>query len=91
MFDNQNILGEADKLVNGDRQEAYGDAVKSLDRIAKLWSAILGKDIEGQEVGLCLVALKISRECGKHKMDNLIDGAGYFALIEKYYKGKESN
>lgn len=83
--DNKNILREAEALVYGDREKDYGSPLNEFLRTAKIWSAIIGAEVTPQQVALCMVGLKISRECHKHKRDNLIDGAGYFATLEKVY------
>jgi len=79
----KNILQEAESLVYGDRQEQYGSPLKEFSKTAKMWSAILECEVSAQQVGLCMIALKISRQLHKSKRDNLVDGAGYFATIEK--------
>jgi len=77
-----NILEEANGLINGDRQEDYGDAATDFARTAAMWSAILGTTVTPQQIPLCMIALKISRQCHRHKRDNLVDIAGYVALLE---------
>ena len=53
-----------------------------------MWTAILelvlkeGAKITAEQVCLCMVALKISRQCNKSKRDNLVDGCGYLRNIE---------
>ena len=48
-----------------------------------MWGSILDiPDVSPEKVGLCMVALKISRECNQHKRDNLVDGSGYFKCID---------
>jgi len=85
-----NILQEADCLVNGDRQQAYGHPLDDFLRTAKIWSAILGIAVTPEQVGLCMAGLKISRECNKHHRDNLVDGAGYLATVEKVIDEKRN-
>jgi hypothetical protein len=47
-----------------------------------MWAAILDlPEVTPAQVALCMVALKISRECHQPKRDNLVDGAGYFATL----------
>ena len=79
----QNILEEANKAVYGDRQADYGSVRENFTNIAKGWAIIAGANITPEQVGLMMVWLKISRQMNKPKRDNLVDGAGYFATIEK--------
>lgn len=77
------ILAEAEKLINGDRAAAYGDAESSFRRIAELWSVYLSTDIRPRDVALMMVLLKVSRAAGRTASDDLIDVAGYAALAEE--------
>ena len=77
------ILEEAQSAVYGDRQNDYGTVTENFSTIAKLWSAVLKAEVTAEQVGLCMVQVKISRQMFKPKRDNLVDGAGYFATIEK--------
>lgn len=76
------ILNEAAGLVHGNRQEDYGDPLQSLERVAMMWSAILGVTVKPEQVPLCMIALKISRECHRPKRDNRVDIAGYAELLQ---------
>ncbi len=78
-----NILEEAQKLVTGDRNESYGDADKEFRKVAAMWTAILGADVDPRSVALCMIALKLVREAHQHKRDNLVDIAGYSLLASK--------
>jgi hypothetical protein len=78
----ETILEEANRLVHGDRQNDYGHPFHDFSRTAKMWSAILGVEVTPAQVGLCMCALKISRECNKPKRDNLTDLAGYAATVQ---------
>ena len=82
MENNNGVLMEANSLVHGDRNDDYGHPLDDFTRIAKMWSAILNVDVSAQQVGLCMCALKISRECNKPKRDNLVDLAGYAETID---------
>ncbi|AQY55673.1 hypothetical protein PBI_HUFFY_72 [Gordonia phage Huffy] len=75
------ILAKADELVNGDRNKNYGDAKTNHQRIADMWSVILGKRVEAHEVAACMVALKLARliETPDH-LDSWVDMAGYAAI-----------
>ena len=76
------ILELANDLIQGDRGESYGHPLDDFARTARRWEAILRVQITPEQVALCMVCVKISRECNKHQLDNLSDGAGYFGTIE---------
>ena len=80
------ILEEAQDLVHGDRGEDYGHPFEDFSKTALIWSAILGKKITPEQVALCMVGVKISREVNKPKRDNRIDGAGYFETLEMVHQ-----
>lgn len=78
----ETVLEEAQRLIYGDRQASYGHPIEDFTRTGRMWGAILGvPDVPPEKVGLCMVALKISRECHRPKRDNLVDGAGYFGTV----------
>lgn len=75
---NETILQEAQRLVHGDRGDAYGPPIIDYTRTGRMWGAILGiPDIDPRLCCLMMAALKISREVNQHKRDNLADLAGY--------------
>jgi len=74
------VLQTAEGLICGDRQEAYGDAAQSHQRIADLWAAYLGAEVSAVDVAAMMVLLKVSRSKGSERDDNFIDICGYAAL-----------
>lgn len=77
----QEIIEEALRLINGDRADTYGPPEKNFQRIAELWSPILGREISAVEVGLCLIQLKVARSVtSPQHRDNFVDLVGYSAL-----------
>jgi hypothetical protein len=74
------ILNEASGLINGDRQKDYGTPKENFDRIARVWSVILGVEISAAEVALCMAGLKIARLSNGPHHDSFVDGCGYLAL-----------
>lgn len=80
--EHNSILTEAQSLVHGDRNQSYGHPLYDFRRTALMWSAILGVQIRPEQVGLCMIAVKLSRECHRPKRDNLVDIAGYAETVE---------
>lgn len=83
-----NILEEANSLVNGARQGDYGHPLDDFTRTAKMWSAILGAEVTAEQVGLCMCAVKISRQVNRPKRDNLVDLAGYASTVDMVIEEK---
>jgi hypothetical protein len=71
------VLIEANKLVHGPRQANYGHPLDDFTKTAKMWSAILGIEVKPEQIALCMICVKISRETNEHKRDNLVDIGGY--------------
>ena len=65
----------------GDRNEQNGDPYENHERIAAIWSVILGVEVEPFQVALCMAGLKIARLAyNPQVMDSFIDGAAYLAI-----------
>jgi hypothetical protein len=86
------VLTEADDLINGERQEAYGDPAVNLQRVAEVWKNYLSSkynqdsddyDITPEDVCWMMALLKMCRQMNKGSRENLIDAAGYIGLVEK--------
>lgn len=77
------ILEEAESLINGERQEQYGNANESFARIANLWSVYLGANLTALDVTNLMILLKVSRAKGLYHRDSYVDIAGYSGLAEK--------
>tara|TARA_Y100001937_G_C7058472_1_gene302557 strand:+ start:113 stop:376 length:264 start_codon:yes stop_codon:yes gene_type:complete len=75
------LLDEAKNLVNGPRARDYGDAYENHERVAQLWSTILGQDVSVSQVYQCLMALKLARLIvSPTHTDSWVDIAGYASL-----------
>lgn len=74
------ILNTAEGLVNGDRNNSYGDPKQDFARTATMWGAYLGVEVEPHDVAAMMALLKVSRiRWSPNKKDHWVDGAGYFA------------
>ncbi|QBP31074.1 hypothetical protein SEA_REFUGE_55 [Mycobacterium phage Refuge] len=83
----ETVLQEAERLINGERQQTYGDASESFDRIASLWQSYFNNEIRitGLDVTNLMILLKVSRTKGTFHRDSYVDIGGYAGLGERLY------
>lgn len=75
------ILEQAARIISGDREDDYGDAAPSFDRIAGMWEAYLGVEMSAVDVANMMILLKVSRSItSADKLDTWYDICGYAAL-----------
>lgn len=74
------VLSEAISIINGKRQDQYGDPEDSFELIAQFWSLWLGCEVCKQDVAMMMVLFKQVRERNQHKRDNCRDAAGYLGI-----------
>tara|TARA_R100000734_G_C3307392_1_gene97977 strand:+ start:894 stop:1154 length:261 start_codon:yes stop_codon:yes gene_type:complete len=82
-----NILKTADQIINERSQEKerlYGPFSEGMERAAMIASGSTGKQLTAQDMFMCLVALKLSRQSYNHKEDNLLDAVAYLAALNNY-------
>ena len=73
-------LLDAAKEAVADRADEYGTPWQNHERIAVMWTAILGIEVEPEQVALCLAAMKIARlSTNLDHQDSWVDLAGYAA------------
>ena len=82
------LLQEAELLINGQRQEDYGEAKACFKRIAAFWGGYLGKrsgyEITPHDVAHMMVLFKMARLAHNSKHhDSIRDAIGYLALTER--------
>ncbi len=87
----QSILEEAAEVISGPRKESYGEVRLSFTRIAVGWTSITGQTISPEQVCLMMIWLKVCREVASHSRDNLVDIAGYDALLEQLTEPSEDD
>jgi hypothetical protein len=78
------VLEDAARVIHGPRRQAYGPVEESFDGIATVLNVVLRKklvvELDGQDVALMMMSMKLCREANEHSWDNLVDLAGYAAL-----------
>lgn len=81
------VLLEAHEIINGERQQQYGDPEDTFAEIARLWNWWLEGKLDGKlfpaDVAMMMCLMKQAREkngAGKH--DNVVDAAGYLGLYD---------
>ncbi len=78
----QQLLREAEALVTGDRNNAYGPPTQDFDRTAIMWTAYLDgrRILEAHDVAAMMILLKLSRiSWDPTNRDSWVDIAGYAA------------
>jgi hypothetical protein len=81
-MDRKAMLEKAQSLCTADREQEYGDPKTNFTTIAKLWSVYLGKDLSAEQVGMCMMLVKVARQkFDKTNVENYIDIAGYAACV----------
>ena len=82
MNNRSRMLHQAEQLVNGDRNNAYGPPDQDFERTAIMWTTYMnGRRIfEAHDVAAMMILLKISRLSWQpNNPDSWIDLAGYAA------------
>ena len=75
------VLDEAKRVINGERQDQYGNPEDNFRLIAEMWSIYLKRGITPKDVALMMHLLKVARiVSGTDKRDSYIDACGYLAL-----------
>lgn len=75
-----NILEIANQIVNErseEKERMYGPFEKGMQKAAQLASIISNKEITSDDMYICMIALKLSRQSYSKKEDNLLDLVAY--------------
>jgi hypothetical protein len=76
-------------IINGDRNESYGDAAGSFYRIANVWSHLTGYSITPEQVAIMMAGLKLCRlSVSPNHRDSWVDLAGYAGLGSEIAEGR---
>ena len=90
MTNHTEILSTAARTLR-DRHTQYGSEELCFDRISKIATVILNKEISPYDVSMIMVALKLGRlQDARTLDDNYIDGINYLAFAAQFAKAKTS-
>jgi uncharacterized protein DUF6378 len=82
----QSVLVEAQGLVHGDRNKAYGSPLSDYTRTAGMVSAMLAHKLKepltAEDCAMIMCCVKLSRQSHKQKRDNMTDLAGYAECVQ---------
>lgn len=72
-------LREAARLIDSERNVAYGPPTENFARIAAIWSVILGITVTSEDVAMCMAGVKMARYAAHVGFypDTWVDIAGY--------------
>ena len=88
------MLHRAEELINGQRQEDYGDKLQNFSQIAMLWTGLLAtkltSPITPEDVAMAMIQVKLARlaKSPGHK-DSILDIAGYAGCYDKLLEERE--
>ena len=71
------------ELVNGDRQDEYGEPLEHAEKVAATWAAALGWDVDARKFALAMTLLKIVREAHNPKQDSRTDAVGWLEIEQR--------
>ena len=84
------VLDEAKKLVHNDRRKDYDHPAAFFTRQAAMFSATIAhklkEPITAEEANIYMILFKLNREITKPKLDNRVDGAGYFETLDMIHQ-----
>lgn len=82
----QSVLAEAQGLVHGERNKAYGHPLHDYSRTAGMVNAMLAHKLKepltAEDLGMVMCCVKLSRQQNAPKRDNLVDLAGYAECVQ---------
>ena len=75
------LLLQADKVVNGDRNEQYGDAKQAFNEYSEILKTTFNISLSPEEICKVMMAIKLGRLKYKFKEDSLLDLMGYSEIL----------
>lgn len=91
------MLAHADSLINGQRQQDYGDKLQNFSQIAMLFQGVLAtklrptEKITPEDVALLMIQVKIARLAkSPDHYDSIVDVAGYAGCYDMLRNEREA-
>lgn len=91
------MLHKAEDLINGQRQQDYGDKLQNFAQIAMLWQGVLATKLKvtsaitPEDVALCMMQVKIARLAkSPDHADSVLDIAGYAGCYDKLQQERKA-
>lgn len=77
------LADRAVALVNGPRQDSYGEPVHMHAQVAQVWAATFGWDVDNHKAALAMALVKIIREAHQADEENRLDLIGYIEIADR--------
>lgn len=87
-----NILEKANEIVNlrsEEKEREYGKFEEGMEKAALIASCMSSSKLfTAEDIYICLIALKFSRQSYNNKEDNLLDAVAYIGSLNNYLTNK---
>ena len=77
------------QIINGERQDSYGNPEDSFKDIAKWWGWYLDIELKPEQIAFMMALFKVCREKHQKKRDNVVDMAGYLGIYDDIVGGEK--
>lgn len=82
----ESILLEAEKIVNGDRNDQYGDPNIAFAEYKNILYSTFGIELSETDICKVLMSIKLGRLKHKYKRDSIVDLCGYAEILNRLEK-----
>jgi hypothetical protein len=83
MEKNTSLLLQAEKIVNGDRDEQYGNPSQAFQEYSNILKTTFDIDLTPEQICKVQMAIKLGRLKYKFKQDSLLDLIGYSEILNR--------
>ena len=86
MENNISLLLQAEQIVNGDRNDQYGDPNIAFQEYSNILKTTFDIDLTPEQICKVQMAIKLGRLKYKYKHDSLLDLIGYSEILNRLSK-----